>query len=69
MEITLTKDQLAIVAERQTNLKSHEVGFNLEKTKLDSFILGIISSNGVTGAATWKIENGVLIITQENATE
>ena len=65
MEINLTKDQLAIVADRLTKVKTLEFEAKSEKTRLDDFILGIITTNGVVGSASWEIKEGKLFI-QEN---
>lgn len=65
MEINLTQDQLAIVADRLTKIKTGESDLKIEKIRLDDFILGIITANGVVGSASWEIKEGKLFI-QEN---
>lgn len=65
MEINLTQDQLAIVADRLNKIKTGESDLKTEKTRLDDFILGIITSNAVNGGVSWELKEGKLFI-QEN---
>lgn len=61
MEINLTKDQLAIVADRLNKIKNLENEAKTEKTRLEDFILGISTANGQSGSFSWKIDNDKLI--------
>jgi hypothetical protein len=65
MEITLTKDQLAIVADRLNSTKNSENALKIEKQRLDDFILGITTANGISGGFSWSIKEGKIIIDQE----
>jgi len=60
MEINLTQDQLAIVADRLTKLKNLESEVKNEKSRFDDFILGVLTSNGVSGSVSYEIKEGTI---------
>lgn len=62
MEINLTQDQITLIAQRQGFVNATKLELNHAQDKLDSLIVGIATSKGVSTNFTYSIAGTKLVI-------